>query len=45
MGDKNAIHKLNREIVNNAKDLGVGEGKIGLQAETAEILYGNIMIK
>lgn len=45
MGDKYAIHKLNGEIVNMATNLSVSEGKIGLQSETAEILYRNIRIK
>ncbi len=45
MGNKYAIHKLNGVIVNMATDLSVGEGKIGLQSETAEIFYRNIFIK
>ena len=45
MGDKFAIHKLNGEIVNVAKDLNVSEGKIGFQSETAEIFYRNIRVK
>jgi hypothetical protein len=45
MGDSYAIQKLNGEIVNMATDLSVGEGIIGLQSETAEIFYRNIMIK
>ena len=45
MGNRYAIHKLNGEIVNVGTNLSVGEGTIGLQAETAEIFYRNIMIK
>lgn len=45
MGNKYAIHKLNGRLVNYATDLSVGEGLIGLQSETAEIFYRNIMIK
>jgi len=45
MGDKYAIHKLNGDIVNVLTNLPVGEGKIGLQSETAEIYYRNIQIK
>lgn len=45
MGNQYAIHKLNGEIINMATDLAVGEGIIGLQAETAEIFYKNIEIK
>lgn len=45
MGDQYAIHKLNGEIVNMGTGLNVAEGKIGLQAETAEIFYRNIEIK
>ena len=43
--NKYAILKLNGKIVNMATDLSVGEGILGLQAETAEIFYRNIMIK
>ena len=45
MGDAYSIQKLNGEIVNMATDLSVGEGIIGLQSETAELFYRNIMIK
>ncbi len=45
MGNQYAIQKLNGEIINIATDLSVGEGKIGFQAETAEIFYKNIEIK
>jgi len=45
MGNQYAIHKLNGEIINIATDLAVGEGIIGLQAETAEIFYRNIELK
>jgi hypothetical protein len=45
MGNQYAIHKLNGKLVNYATDLSVGEGIIGFQSETAEILYRNIMIK
>jgi hypothetical protein len=45
MGNKYTIHKLNGEIVNLATDLNLSEGIIGLQSETAEIFYRNIMIK
>ena len=45
MGDKYAIHKLNGEVVNVGTNLSVDKGKIGLQSETAEIYYRNIVIK
>jgi hypothetical protein len=45
MGYQYAIHKLNGEIINMATDLSVGEGIIGFQSETAEILYRNIEMK
>ena len=45
MGNQYAIHKLNGKIVNMATDLSLSEGIIGLQSETAEIYYRNIMIK
>jgi hypothetical protein len=45
MGNKYAIHKLNRQIVNYATELSVGEGIIGFQSETAEVFYRNIFIK
>lgn len=45
MGDQYAIHKLNGKVVNMLTDLKHGEGTIGLQSETAEIYYRNIMIK
>ena len=45
MGSRYAIHKLNGQIVNILTDLPHSSGKIGLQAETAEIYYRNIRIK
>ena len=45
MGNQYAIHKLNGKIVNMATNLSLSEGIIGLQSETAEIYYRNIMIK
>lgn len=45
MGDKYTIHKLNGQVVNYAEELTHSEGIIGLQSETAEIFYRNIMIK
>lgn len=45
MGDKWAIHKLGGKVVNLATDLGVSEGPIAFEAETAEILWRNVMIK
>ena len=45
MGNEYSIHKLNGKIVNMATNLSVGDGVIGLQSETAEIFYRNIMIK
>lgn len=45
MSDKYAIHKLNGKIVNVATDLSQSAGTIGLQSETAELKYRNIMIK
>lgn len=45
MGDEYVIHKLNGEIVNMAEDLPFSEGIIGLQSETAEIIFRNMMIK
>ena len=45
MGDQWAIHKLNGEIVNIATALGASEGPIAFEAETAEILWRNVMIK
>jgi hypothetical protein len=45
MGDQYSIHKLNGEIVNLATGLTAKEGIIGLQSETAEVFYRNIMIK
>lgn len=45
MGNEYAIHKLNGKIVNMATKLSHGEGLIGLQSETAEIFYRNLMIK
>jgi Domain of Unknown Function (DUF1080) len=45
MGDQYVIHKLNGQVVNYATKLPYHEGKIGLQAETAEIFYRNIRIK
>jgi hypothetical protein len=45
MGNQYSIHKLNGEIVNLATGLTAKEGILGLQAETAEVFYRNIMIK
>lgn len=45
MGKQYAIHKLNGEVVNVITDISVGEGRIGLQAEFAEIYYRNMEIK
>jgi hypothetical protein len=45
MGSEYAIHKLNGEVVNMAFNLKPTAGKIGFQAETAEISYRNIRIK
>jgi hypothetical protein len=45
MANQYVIHKLNGEIINIATDLSQGEGKIGLQSETAEIFYRKIEIK
>ena len=45
MGNKYSIHKLNGVIVNLATDLNLAEGTIGLQSETGEVFYRNIMIK
>ena len=45
MSDKYAIHKLNGKVVNFATNLSQSEGTIGLQSETAELMYRNIMIK
>jgi len=45
MGNKYSIHKLNGKVVNYATNFDYGEGIIGLQSETAEIFYRNIMIK
>lgn len=45
MDGKYSIHKLNGEIVNMATNFVIAEGKIGFQAETAEIYYRNIKIK
>lgn len=45
MADHYAIHKLNGQIVNVATGLSHSEGRLGLQSETAEIFYRNIMIK
>ncbi len=45
MDSRYAIHKLNGKIVNILTDLPHSSGKIGLQAETAEIYYRNIRIK
>ena len=44
MGDEYSIHKLNGELVNMATELPIGKGRIGFQAETAEIFYRNIEI-
>ena len=45
MGNQYAVHKLNGQVVNVAIDLPVAAGSIGLQSETAEIYYRNILIK
>jgi len=45
MGNQFAIHKLNGKLVNLATELGISEGIIGFQSETAEIFYRNIRIK
>lgn len=45
MGDQYAIHKLNGKVVNLITDLGVSEGAIAFEAETAEILFRNVVIK
>lgn len=45
MGNKYSVHKMNGNIVNMATNLSVSEGIIGLQSETAEIYFRNIMIK
>jgi len=45
MGDQWAIHKLNGEVVNIATKLGVSQGPIAFEAETAEIIWRNIRIK
>lgn len=45
MGEQWAIHKLNGKVVNLATDLGVSEGPIAFEAETAEILWRNVRIK
>lgn len=45
MADKYAIHKLNGKVVNMATHLNISKGLIGLQGETAEIYYRNIVIK
>lgn len=45
MGEQWAIHKLNGEIVNLATNLGASEGPIAFEAETAEILWRNVMIR
>ena len=45
MGNQWAIHKLNGKIVNIATQLGVSQGTIAFEAETAEILWRNIRIK
>lgn len=45
MGDDYVIHKLNGDVVNMITRLTVGQGFIGIQAESAEILFRNIRIK
>ena len=42
MADQYAIHKLNGKVVNLLTNMSIGEGIIGLQAETAELFYRNI---
>lgn len=45
MGSEYAIYKLNGEVVNMIFNLKPEKGILGLQSETAEILYRNIQIK
>lgn len=45
MGSDYSIHKLNGDIINMATNFVMDSGKIGFQAETAEIYYRNIMIR
>jgi hypothetical protein len=45
MGSEYAIHKLNGQVVNVITDQAHSEGIIGMQSETAEILYRDIKIK
>lgn len=45
MGSDYSIHKLNGDIINMATNFVMDSGKIGFQAETAEIYYRNILIK
>jgi Domain of Unknown Function (DUF1080) len=45
MANQYVIHKLNGQIVNYATKLPFSEGVIGLQSETAEIYFRNILIK
>ena len=42
IADQYAIHKLNGKVVNLLTNMSIGEGIIGLQAETAELFYRNI---
>ncbi|CAA6680221.1 MULTISPECIES: DUF1080 domain-containing protein, partial [unclassified Lentimonas] len=44
MGDEYAIHAVNGEVVNVITDLETKEGKIGIQAMSAEIMYRNIEV-
>jgi len=45
MGNEYVIYKLNGKVVNMVTDLSWGEGKIGLEAESGEIMWRNILIK
>jgi len=45
MGSEYVIYKLNGRVVNMVTDLNWSKGKIGLEAESGEILWRNIMIK
>ena len=45
MRDEYVIYKLNGRVVNMVTDLNWSQGKIGLEAESGEIMWRNIMIK
>ncbi len=45
MGSEYVIYKLNGKVVNMVSNLSWSEGAIGLEAESGEILWRNIMIK